>query len=137
MAQEEWITPKTNWKATDFINYADYNRIVNNVAFLRRWIYSQYKIDYENMTYSSGYTDYPYADMLNAIENNLDRLNNGSFRLNIGSKTAFVDNGKGLDYNELNRLESAILALYNRITVGREALQMMTFTFGVQKGFRG
>ena len=30
-----WVTPKINWTKTDRINYADYNRIKNNLAYLR------------------------------------------------------------------------------------------------------
>ena len=89
------------------------------------------------MAYCGSTTAIPYADMLNALEDNLESLNNGSFRLKIGSKIEFIDNGKGIDYNELNRLESAILDLYKRISIGRESLATMEFTFGKQKGFRG
>lgn len=30
-----WITPKTNWVKTDYINYTDYNRWKNNVEFIK------------------------------------------------------------------------------------------------------
>lgn len=41
-----WTTPKTNWKSTDFINVADYNRWKNNVEFLK----DQLVVDFEQFT---------------------------------------------------------------------------------------
>lgn len=133
----EWITPKTNWKPSDYINYEDVNRIVNNLAFLKRFSYSLFVVPYEKMTYkATDYTDIPYADELNAIENNLESLNINTYSLQIGTKQTFEQNGIGWNYIELNRIESAMIRLYDKIKQGRIPLTMMEFTFGKQGGFR-
>lgn len=31
----EWLTPKTDWKESDYFNIEDYNRIKNNIAYLK------------------------------------------------------------------------------------------------------
>lgn len=33
-----WQTPKTDWKASDFMNIEDYNRIKNNLNELRGYV---------------------------------------------------------------------------------------------------
>ena len=30
-----WQEPKTDWTVNDYFNYTDYNRIKNNIAYLR------------------------------------------------------------------------------------------------------
>lgn len=135
MPSIEWITPKTNWSANDFIEYTDINRIVNNLEFLKRYAYSLFKIPYEPMTYKEE-MQIPYADEINAIENNLESLNMNGYKLAIGNKQTFSENKMTMNYVELNRIESATLKLYERIKLGRQSLHMMKFTLGTQKGFR-
>ena len=31
----DWIKPKTNWASTDKMNLEDYNRIKNNILYLK------------------------------------------------------------------------------------------------------
>lgn len=31
----DWIKPKTNWVSTDRMNLEDYNRIKNNITYLK------------------------------------------------------------------------------------------------------
>jgi hypothetical protein len=40
-----------------------------------------------------------------------------------------------MDFEELNRLESAILDLYNRLTNQSEGRRMLTWSFGTKEGF--
>ena len=133
---EEWITPKTNWTSTDFINIADVNRIVNNLLFLKRFSYSIFNIAYKTMPNPTSVTQYPFADELNSIEDNLETLNIKKYVLPIGTKQTFSDNGLGWNYVELNRIESAQLRLYERIEIDRQSINTMKFTLGKQRGFR-
>lgn len=132
----EWIEPKTDWVSSDYINYSDVNRIVNNLKFLHRFSHGFLRINYQKMPEIKDYTEYPYADELNAIEDNLDNLNLVSYNFNIGYKQTFKANGVGWNYAELNRIEQAELRLYERMKYDRIPLNMMKFTLGKQRGFR-
>lgn len=114
-----WTTPKTNWTATSFINYGDYNRIRNNLTYLRDLAATlYYQMPTLNaMTAKTSYSDYPYASEWNALETNLHRIfNNIKTVSSIGKQTTFYDNGATPTYTELNRIESATLKMYNTLT---------------------
>ena len=132
----EWITPKTDWQMTDKINLSDYYRWRNNLLFLKRYCYSIFHINYDSMANNKVAGSYPYADEINAIENNLDKLNKGKYNLSIGSKKTYSENKGSFNYMEINRIETAMLELYVRIGIDRKPLDMMQFTLGKQKGFR-
>ena len=62
-----WQTPKTDWKASDFMNIEDYNRIKNNLNELRDMSRELWKeFPFEEMGEDKTYTDYGfYADEIN------------------------------------------------------------------------
>lgn len=112
----ELITPKTDWKATDHLTYVDWNRIVNNLYFLKELGINRYS-DLVNVQLTSAMTDkkewgWLFAEDLNAVENDLENINQVSAKLDIGTKQTFVAYGKAITYIELNRIESATLELY-------------------------
>lgn len=136
----EWITPKTDWKVRtdeqgkyvgDYFGIEDYNRIKNNIQFLHTLavkMYENFKIS--DMGDDKGYADYPYADEINIIENNLEILAENTFRKNYGKKQVYVDNGRFIDHEELNRIESVLLDMYNRLTGQYNGRRMLAFMFG-------
>ena len=71
-----WQTPKTDWKASDFMNIEDYNRIKNNLNELRDMSRELWKeFPFEEMGEDKTYTDYGfYADEINRFEANVDHL---------------------------------------------------------------
>lgn len=114
----ELITPKTDWKATDHLTYVDWNRIVNNLYFLKEAgiAFGLYP-DLAGVNLTSAMTDkkeagWLFAEDLNAVENDLENINQASAKLDIGTKQTFVAYGKAITYAELNRIESATLELY-------------------------
>lgn len=114
-----WSTPKTNWVATDFINYYDYERIRNNIGYLHDFASMLYvgTDDLTDMVTKTGFSNYAYASEWNALETNLHRVFSNIVTVkSIGNRMTFYDNGATPTYEELNRIESAILNMYNTLT---------------------
>ena len=140
-----WIEPKTDWYGYtdssgnyqgDRFNAVDYNRIKNNIEHLRILaiqIYTEFEI--EDMGPDKTYTDYPYADEINTIESNLETVSKNTFGKNYGAKQTYKDNGAFIDFNELNRIESAVLDLYNNLSSQYDGRRLLTFMLGAREVF--
>lgn len=100
---------KTDWAATDYFNIEDWGRIAVGMEVAHAFIESLFApFDIDAFVDSKTYSDMIYASEFNALENALDTINDASYKLDIGSKKTFAPNGKTIDYNELNRLETAL-----------------------------
>ena len=87
-----WQTPKTDWKIQpadengryngDWFNIADYNRITGNIEVLYALAQELYPgfsiVNMPDQTVS----DFPYASIINNIENNLDSIVNSIRAMN-------------------------------------------------------
>jgi hypothetical protein len=141
----EWTTPKIDWYGYtddngdyqgDRFNASDYNRIKNNIQYLRDIAVQMYAdFDIADMGGDKSYSDYPYADEINLIENNLDIVTANTFRKDYGTKQIYTDNGAFIDFAELNRIESASLDLYNQLKSQYEGRRMLTFMLGRREVF--
>lgn len=118
----EWITPKTDWAATvdesgqytgDFLNIEDYNRIKNNIEFLASVAKQYWPVVIRTMP-DKTYEEYPYADEINQIADNLEAINE-YVNCEIGTKTEYTANGAYIGYEDLNRIESACLDIYEAL----------------------
>lgn len=138
-----WQTPKTDWYGEviegvyvgDRFNAVDYNRIKNNLIYLRDlaiMVYESFNI--ETVSNDKTTADFFYADEINAMERNLDTINNNTLKRNYGTRVTFSANGNTPVYTELNRLESAILDLYDRLSNQSEGRRTLTFNFGMKGG---
>lgn len=129
-----WSTPKTDWKAEysnieiylgDFFNVEDYNRIKNNLQYVRdRGSELFYGLPVLNLGADkhlpvAGSPDYNndniFVDEINKIENGLQGIQDVIALFNYGTKKTFYENGLFIDYIELNRIERAELDLYEHI----------------------
>lgn len=139
-----WVTPKTDWYGYtdadgvytgDRFNAADFNRIKNNLQFLRDLAITMYST-FSIVSLGSDRTpaDYFYADEINQLEANLNTINTNTLRRSYGSTPSYNDNGNTMDFNELNRLEGAILDLYDRLSNQSEGRRMFTWNFGTKGG---
>ena len=126
-----WITPKTDWVATDSINATDHNRISGNLNYLNEELHARQSELPDNKSFS----DLPYASLWNAIENTLDAINQLSYEFEIGSKQEFRANGNYIDYAELNRIESAILKIGLTWQVEKACMPHLAFRLGNSKTF--
>lgn len=140
----EWQTPKTDWYGEtvdgvytgDRFNAVDFNRIKNNLIYLRDLAIKMYKeFDIATVSNDKSYGDYPYADEINTIESNLETINSNTLNRSYGDSRKYNDNGAFIDYTELNRIESAELDLYNRLSNQRDGRRMFTWNFGMKGGF--
>ena len=139
-----WTTPKTDWHGStdadgiytgDRFNAVDFNRIKNNLDFLRELAITMYA-DFSINALGNDRTprDYFYADEINRLEQNLTTINDNTLKRPYGSAPTYNDNGNTMDFTELNRLESAILDLYDRLTNASEGRRMFTWNFGMKGG---
>lgn len=139
-----WSTPKTNWwgrvneegiYSGDRFNAEDFNRIKNNLDYLRNLaikMYEEFSLVSLGQDRVAG--DYFYADEINQLEENLNTLNENTLQRNYGSAPVYFENGNTMDFAELNRLESAILDLYDRLNNQSEGRRMFTWNFGMKGG---
>jgi hypothetical protein len=126
-----WQTPKTDWKWTselegDFFGHGDYNRIKNNIDHLHTMacgLYTPFTIS--DMGSDKTVSDYPYADEINALADNIEIISQKAYPVDVGEKTVYADNGVFIGYADLNRIEGACLEIYNnlvRIKAGKRRL---------------
>lgn len=128
-----WTTPKTDWKPTDKFNFVDFNRITANLE----WLYDKCSelesvpefIDTIEKIFE--YTRYWNVEDFNAWETNLQNISKKMYvTINIGQPMTFYENGKFIDWNELNRIESACLMMKQLLDNHEKSLQRIPFRLG-------
>lgn len=148
MATVQWQTPKTDWYGAtnsetgeytgDRFNAVDYNRIKNNIIYLKELASDELYPPFDLVTVSNDktYSDYPYADEINKIEDNFVTLNEHTVNLQIYGEPPpdYLPNAPILDYHELNRLESALLDIYDKLTNQIDGRRKFTWNFGMKGG---
>lgn len=136
-----WHTPKTDWKSTDGtdrFNISDYNRIKNNLEHLHnmscdlQMIYSMPDMGDDILDYS------PYWDVkkFNLFEANLDLINKHIFTQDYGTAQRFLANGPFIKWDELNRIESAILSMNELLKMQKKGLRRIGFRLGQYREVR-
>lgn len=135
-----WTTPKTDWTSTDSFNIEDYNRIRGNLEYLCELAQSLASFTIEDMgddyVVGTDESNYWLVSVFNAIEDNLDTINENTFDYDFGSKTTFYENGLFIKYSECNRIESACLTLYNAIDAHVATIPRLGFTLGQYRAIR-
>ena len=138
-----WQTPKTDWHGStnsegvytgDRFNASDFNRIKNNLTFLRDMAIKLYK-EFSLVSLGDDRVpgDYFYADEINAMEVNLVTINTNSLKRSYGTAPTYTANGNTMDFKELNRLEGAMLDLYNRLLNQFSGRRTLQFSFGAKE----
>ena len=132
-----WIEPKTDWKESDYFNATDYNRITGNIAYLKELaakLFTHYGID--DMGAPKDYSSMIYAREMNAIEQNLQKINVHGYGQNIGKANTYYAGKATPTYEDYNRIESACLMIYENFAANISALKRLSFALGNQKGIR-
>ncbi len=139
-----WSTPKTDWFGStdsegvytgDRFDAVDFNRIKNNLEYLRTLAIKMYDdFSINALGQDREYSDYFYADEINKLEENLVTINEHSLNRSYGTSPTYSDNTPVMDFTELNRLESAILDLYDRLTNQSDGRRMFMWNFGMKGG---
>ena len=132
-----WTTPKTNWVSTDFINFEDYNRIIDNLAYIKDLADKYYSIiGYVEQEDVADEYVLPFISLYNTVEQNLEELNEATYQFAIGDTKTFAINQPYIDYAELNRIESATLKIKNTLVAQKENIPTLSFTLGNYRGLR-
>lgn len=132
----KWVKPKTDWKSTDAFDYASYNRVTGNIAYLKAFAdnlfasLTDFSLETEKTNLSL-----IYARHMNDIENGLDIIAKETYEMDIGEKKTYKPNKNVPTYEEYNRIESACLALYNEMQIHKANLPKLAITLG-QKGIK-
>lgn len=139
-----WQTPKTDWHGGvdangvyegDRFNAVDFNRIKNNLQYIRDMaikLYQEFTIP--SLGVDRTPRDYFYADEINQMEANLNTINANTLKLSYGASPVYIENGNTMDFAELNRLEGAILDLYDKLNNETNGRRMFTWNFGTKGG---
>lgn len=133
-----WIEPKTDWTSQDTFNFSDYNRIKNNIAYLRERAVKLVK-PFEIQDMGDDMTSYAElfeASKFNTLEQNLETINDNAYLKDYGTKQTFYDNGVFIAYAELNRIESATLDIYNMLGRQEIGLRRLAFRLGAGREVR-
>lgn len=131
-----WSEPKTNWTADDYINVEDFNRIRNNLEYLQEKAKELYPDDFMFITGEKTYSDIPYADVWNNLEYVLEDLKDSTFELDVGNMIVFRPYMNYIDYNELNRLESACVRYKELFERQHLTIEHLSFTLGNYGGVK-
>ena len=128
-----WTTPKTDWKKTDPVMLdPDYTRIRGNILHLRdmaRHLYLPFSLADKAAGYR--FVDNTCLEFFANVDNNVDALLDNTFRPPRSERArAYEANGRVWSYDDLNRIESALLGLYTALTAQQNARQTLAFTMG-------
>lgn len=127
-----WIEPKTDWVSTDKINYSDYNRIKNNIAYLRELaltVYTDFSWQEMGVDKTSN-GQYPYADEFNALEDNLESLRQNTFLFDDSDPKQWYQNQRTPNYEDFNRLERACLLFKEGFESQKSMKRRLSFRLG-------
>lgn len=128
-----WITPKTDWKETDYFNLdPDYARIKGNIQYIKDFSLKMYKdfplIDMEEFTIDG----FPADTFLNSIVDNVTRLETNLFKPpGDQPMNRYTPGQVGWNAAELNIIESNILRLHDAMVGQWNCIPQMAFTMGV------
>ena len=127
-----WTEPKTDWVAGDYFNISDYNRIKNNIAYLRELALTVYtNFPFEDMGVDkTSYSQYPYADEFNALENNLESLRQNTFLFDDSEAKQWYENQRTPNFEDFNRLERACLLFKEGFESQKSMKRRLPFRLG-------
>lgn len=133
-----WETPKTNWVSTDRFNISDYNRIKNNIVYLEEIgneVYKSFVLS-EMGEDKTSYAGFWTPAEFNLFEANLELIKQNFPESDIGAPKVFFENGPFIDYQELNRIESALLKYYTMAIQQMAIIPRLAFRLGNVKGVK-
>lgn len=118
-----WQIPKLDWTADDYYNAEDLNRVENNTLEVANLIKQFLSIDVnlENQITNRDYSSIEFADSLNRIERNLEKLNILNLTgLQVLKTTWQV--GDGFSYKDALRLENNTSIIYSLLSKNYDSI---------------
>ncbi|MBU3226812.1 hypothetical protein [Clostridium algidicarnis] len=108
-----WLTPKLDWTEENYYNAEDLNRVENNTLEVAQLIQKLMgiKVNLEGIITNRDYSTIEFADSLNRVERNLQKLS----VLNLDGLKSLKTNwqaGDSFNYKDAIRLENNLSILY-------------------------
>ncbi|MDD3415477.1 MAG: hypothetical protein PHY47_15955 [Lachnospiraceae bacterium] len=144
-----WKEPRTDWKISydsdgnytgDTFEPDDYNRIKNNINYLRDFAHQIYD---NNPVCNDLGADVFYgsenelkASWWTEMQDNLERINQASVETDIGTREQYSSNTAGKLVDELNRLEQSSLDIYTKLSLIRQNKPKLSIRLGCWKGVK-
>lgn len=134
----EWMPSKIDWNKDDKYNFGDLNRVENNTIVIKLLAeILRGDINLEGIELDRNVKSIPFADNLNKIERNIDKLGNVIYKPK-GWIDPIMDwvYDQPFNYLDANRLERNLLLLY-KYTKGNVDKIPKCGTIKASKGRRG
>ena len=142
-----WIQPKTDWKIRydadgnytgDYFEPEDYNRIKNNVNYLRDYVEYLFVKNPEFVDLGEdvyyGSPNEMKASWWKNLQDNLESINKESLNLALGERVDYSSNEAGRLLEELIRIETFCLNIYNVFSIIEMNKPRLAFRLGGMKG---
>jgi hypothetical protein len=130
-----WITPKTNWTSSDYYNFADLNRVENNINELRIYLVSiGYLIPAITVNTTRINTSYDLVSSINRIENNINTIRLAFVTPGDWQSTITWDYTTKFTEAHANRWESSVFNLY---TLAQNVYASFTYSGTFASGNQG
>lgn len=128
-----WIEPKTDWIRFDYFNVEpDWGRITGNIEFIQlvAWPYYGF-IELDEMPNPTT-ADLPYADVLNTVESNLQKILDATGLGEIILLRPITQEARTpiWDYADLNRIETITFRLLDKMGKISGAQPRLAFRMG-------
>lgn len=110
-----WKTPKTDWVKEDYFNYPDYNRIAENLVYIKNFAknFAPRVIYLEAMGNKTGYGDFLEPEEVNTFQSNLHKINDQTAHYELGNDTVYIKAGNTPTYEQWNRIEGFTLNIHD------------------------
>ena len=126
-----WITPKTDWESSDYFNIEDYNRIRGNIQYVYEYALRLYKIFGIDVMQERALGDAVAAELLNDVENNLDKIVENTYNLiEYRPGKNFEPGQAAWNYDDLNRIERNLLLIITMLESQEAGLRRLAFELG-------
>ena len=126
-----WITPKTDWVSSDYFNIEDYSRIRGNIQYVYEYALQLYKFFGINAMQERTLGGAVAAELLNDVENNLDKIVENTYNLiEYRPGKSFEPGQAAWNYDDLNRIERNLLLIITMLESQEAGLKRLAFELG-------
>lgn len=130
VVKEDIFIITKSWKPSDFFNTADYNRIKNNICYIKQIADIIYgSVEFANMGPDKTWEEYPAPSEFRLMEMNLNYICLAA-ELPPEEYGLHQENYPFLDYMQLNQIENACRLIFERLFGIMKARKRLPFKLG-------
>lgn len=120
---DDLITPKLDWKSTDYYNAEDLSRVEANTQCIYDYLIDMGYVPSLGLIKSWNSVGFPGLDEINRVENNIEALGISFYKpAGWGNKKIWI-NGKKFDYTDANRYENNLALLMQMIKLIKDNIK--------------